>query len=104
MIKITFICFIIITVSQDNFFFNTWPQLIEVPEGHSYDSPEIVDDLLEGYELEVVPNGDSSQYREIYGIQSANTLYRGTLRYKVRCNVWVSPPDFVCFHLVLIQK
>jgi len=40
-------------------------------------------DFYPGLNLEGFPNRDSSKYAEPYGIQTAHTLLRGTLRYKV---------------------
>ena len=37
-------------------------------------------DFLHGYNLEGYPNRDSTVYRDIYGISSAKTVIRGTLR------------------------
>ncbi|XP_047417385.1 alpha-aminoadipic semialdehyde synthase, mitochondrial isoform X2 [Sciurus carolinensis] len=39
-------------------------------------------DYFPGLNLEGYPNRDSTRYAEIYGIPSAHTLLRGTLRYK----------------------
>ncbi|XP_049627047.1 alpha-aminoadipic semialdehyde synthase, mitochondrial [Suncus etruscus] len=39
-------------------------------------------DYFPGLNLEGYPNRDSTKYAEIYGIQSAHTLLRGTLRYQ----------------------
>ncbi|XP_060161358.1 alpha-aminoadipic semialdehyde synthase, mitochondrial isoform X2 [Globicephala melas] len=39
-------------------------------------------DYFPGLNLESYPNRDSTKYAEIYGIPSAHTLLRGTLRYK----------------------
>ncbi|PNJ00874.1 AASS isoform 3 [Pan troglodytes] len=39
-------------------------------------------DFFPGLNLEGYPNRDSTKYAEIYGISSAHTLLRGTLRYK----------------------
>ncbi len=39
-------------------------------------------DFLPGFSLEGYPNRDSTFYAELYGITEANTLLRGTLRYK----------------------
>jgi len=36
-------------------------------------------------ELEVYPNRDSISYMDIYGIPETKTMYRGTFRYKGRC-------------------
>lgn len=40
-------------------------------------------DFYPGLNLEGFPNRDSTKYAEPYGIQTAHTLLRGTLRYKV---------------------
>lgn len=42
-------------------------------------------DFFPGLNLEGFPNRDSTKYAEPYGIQTAHTLLRGTLRYKVSC-------------------
>ncbi len=43
-------------------------------------------DFLPGFSLEGFPNRDSTNYAEPYGIQTAHTLVRGTLRFKVQKN------------------
>jgi len=40
--------------------------------------------FLPGFNLEGFANRDSSIYCDIYGIHSAKTIVRGTIRYKVR--------------------
>ena len=45
-------------------------------------------DYFPGLNLESYPNRDSTKYAEIYGIPSAHTLLRGTLRYKVSGSIW----------------
>lgn len=40
--------------------------------------------LLPGVEMEGYFNRDSTKYVDIYNIQDATTVVRGTLRYKVR--------------------
>ena len=40
-------------------------------------------DFLPGFNLEGFANRDSTVYSELYGIQSADTIIRGTLRYQV---------------------
>jgi saccharopine dehydrogenase-like NADP-dependent oxidoreductase len=42
-------------------------------------------DFPEVGKLEVYPNRDSISYKEIYGIPEAETMYRGTFRYKGWC-------------------
>ncbi|XP_018397271.1 PREDICTED: alpha-aminoadipic semialdehyde synthase, mitochondrial [Cyphomyrmex costatus] len=39
-------------------------------------------DFLPGFALEGYPNRDSTIYRDYYGLQNANTVLRGTLRFK----------------------
>ncbi len=38
--------------------------------------------------FEAYPNRDSPAYRSIYGIESARTVFRGTLRYLGHCRLW----------------
>lgn len=58
-------------------------QVVEIPEGHIFEKSEAVHDLVEGFDLENIPNRNSTEYTKIYNIESARTVYRGTLRYKV---------------------
>lgn len=44
-------------------------------------------DFFPGFNLEGFPNRDSTKYAEPYGIQTAHTLIRGTLRFKVQLSV-----------------
>lgn len=39
-------------------------------------------DFLPGFALEGFPNRDSTLYKELYGIHNANTIFRGTLRFR----------------------
>lgn len=39
-------------------------------------------DFLPGFALEGFPNRDSIVYRDYYGLQNADTMLRGTLRFK----------------------
>lgn len=41
-------------------------------------------DFLPGFNFEGFPNRDSTHYATAYNIQSAHTVLRGTLRYRVR--------------------
>ncbi|MFC1475695.1 saccharopine dehydrogenase C-terminal domain-containing protein [Candidatus Zixiibacteriota bacterium] len=61
-------------------------------DGKSYDIPgeELFDNYwpvkIEGMEeFEGYPNRNSMPYREMYGIESTKTMFRGTLRYKGWC-------------------
>ncbi len=40
--------------------------------------------FLPGFSLEGYPNRDSTVYSDLYGINEATTIIRGTLRYKGR--------------------
>lgn len=58
--------------------------MVSVPAGGSLmDSTETMD-FFPAFHLEGFPNRDSTKYAEAYGIQSAHTLIRGTLRFKVQ--------------------
>eukprot|EP00455_Lapot_gusevi_P049403 TRINITY_DN69_c0_g1_i19.p1 TRINITY_DN69_c0_g1~~TRINITY_DN69_c0_g1_i19.p1 ORF type:complete len:275 (+),score=112.39 TRINITY_DN69_c0_g1_i19:145-969(+) len=43
-------------------------------------------DVLPAFRLEQLPNRNSLQYAPSYGIESASTVFRGTLRYEGFCN------------------
>lgn len=63
-------------------------------------------DFLTGFNLEGIPNRDSTVYRDLYGIQTADTVLRGTLRYKGFCDVMkglialglIDPNPHPCLH------
>ncbi|KAI5627062.1 alpha-aminoadipic semialdehyde synthase, mitochondrial, partial [Silurus asotus] len=57
-------------------------QVISVPPGGSLMDATVPMDFLPGFNLEGFPNRDSTKYAEPYGIESAHTLVRGTLRFK----------------------
>ncbi|GAA6227679.1 alpha-aminoadipic semialdehyde synthase, mitochondrial [Lates japonicus] len=57
-------------------------QVVSVPAGGSLMDSSAPMDFLPGFNLEGFPNRDSTKYAEPYGIQSAHTLVRGTLRFK----------------------
>lgn len=59
------------------------PQVVNVAGGGSFLDVVTPMDYFPGLNLEGYPNRDSTKYAEIYGIPSAHTLLRGTLRYKV---------------------
>ena len=63
--------------------FFTLPQVVNVTGGVSFLDSVTSMDYFPGLNLEGYPNRDSTKYAEIYGIPSAHTLLRGTLRYKV---------------------
>ncbi|XP_035675800.1 alpha-aminoadipic semialdehyde synthase, mitochondrial-like [Branchiostoma floridae] len=57
-------------------------QVVSIPAGGSLLESTRSMDLHPGFDLEGFPNRDSTIYSEPYGIQTAQTLLRGTLRYK----------------------
>jgi alpha-aminoadipic semialdehyde synthase len=61
--------------------------VVDVPAGGSLMDRAMDMDFLTGFNLEGVPNRDSTIYRELYGLHSAETVLRGTLRYKGFCDV-----------------
>jgi len=58
-----------------------------IPEGHLFKNFHTI--KVKGLgELEAYPNRDSIRYRELYGLDGLNTIYRGTLRNKSWCRTW----------------
>lgn len=57
-------------------------QAVSIPAGGSLMDSTVPMDFLPGFNLEGFPNRDSTKYAEPYGIQTAHTLIRGTLRFK----------------------
>ncbi|XP_066490084.1 alpha-aminoadipic semialdehyde synthase, mitochondrial isoform X2 [Tiliqua scincoides] len=57
-------------------------EIINIPAGGALLDSVAVMDFFPGLNLEGFPNRDSTKYAEPYGIQSAHTLLRGTLRYR----------------------
>ena len=62
-------------------------QDVEIPEGGSLLDACETADFMPGFSLQGIPNRDSRTYREPYGIETAHTCKRGTLRYTVSCDV-----------------
>ncbi|XP_070827469.1 alpha-aminoadipic semialdehyde synthase, mitochondrial [Chaetodon trifascialis] len=60
-------------------------QVVSIPAGGTLMDSFIPMDFLPGFNLEGFPNRDSTKYSEPYGIQTAHTLIRGTLRFKGFC-------------------
>ncbi|MBN3277144.1 AASS protein, partial [Polyodon spathula] len=56
--------------------------VVDIPPGGALLDCVASMDFLPGFNLEGFPNRDSTKYAEPYGIQSAHTLLRGTLRFK----------------------
>uniref|UniRef100_A0A3Q2FFP1 Alpha-aminoadipic semialdehyde synthase, mitochondrial n=2 Tax=Cyprinodon variegatus TaxID=28743 RepID=A0A3Q2FFP1_CYPVA len=57
-------------------------EVVSVPAGGSLMDSATTMDFFPGFNLEGFPNRDSTKYAEPYGIQTAHTLIRGTLRFK----------------------
>uniref|UniRef100_A0A3P8UP07 Aminoadipate-semialdehyde synthase n=1 Tax=Cynoglossus semilaevis TaxID=244447 RepID=A0A3P8UP07_CYNSE len=57
-------------------------QVVTVPAGGALMEATMPMDILPGFNLEGFPNRNSTIYADMYGIQSAHTLIRGTLRFK----------------------
>ncbi|KAK5866828.1 hypothetical protein PBY51_011371 [Eleginops maclovinus] len=57
-------------------------EVVEIPAGGSLMESSTSMDFFPGFNLEGFPNRDSTKYAEPYGIQTAHTLIRGTLRFK----------------------
>ncbi|XP_060100806.1 alpha-aminoadipic semialdehyde synthase, mitochondrial isoform X1 [Heteronotia binoei] len=57
-------------------------EIVNIPAGGALLDSVTDMDFFPGLNLEGFPNRDSTKYAEPYGIQSAHTVLRGTLRYK----------------------
>nr|XP_056702670.1 alpha-aminoadipic semialdehyde synthase, mitochondrial [Euleptes europaea] len=57
-------------------------EIVNIPAGGALLDSVTAMDFFPGLNLEGFPNRDSTKYAEPYGIQSAHTLLRGTLRYR----------------------
>ncbi|TNN41235.1 Alpha-aminoadipic semialdehyde synthase, mitochondrial [Liparis tanakae] len=57
-------------------------QVVSIPAGGALMESSTPMDFFPGFNLEGFPNRDSTKYAEDYGIQTAHTLIRGTLRFK----------------------
>lgn len=56
-------------------------QIVELSEGGELMRATKGLDFLPGFNLEGFPNRDSTVYGKLYGIEDANTILRGTIRY-----------------------
>lgn len=54
-------------------------EVVEIKEGSLLDN-DIEIDFLHGFNLEGYANRNSLLYKDLYGISTANTVLRGTLR------------------------
>ncbi|XP_043981576.1 alpha-aminoadipic semialdehyde synthase, mitochondrial [Gambusia affinis] len=57
-------------------------EVVSIPAGGALMDSTTEMDFFPGFNLEGFPNRDSTKYAESYGIQTAHTLIRGTLRFK----------------------
>lgn len=57
-------------------------QIVDIEENGGLLDATTSMDFLPGFSLEGYPNRDSTIYSELYGINEASTILRGTLRYK----------------------
>ncbi|MEQ2166914.1 hypothetical protein GOODEAATRI_033435 [Goodea atripinnis] len=58
--------------------------VVNIPAGGALMDSATTMDFFPGFNLEGYPNRDSTKYAEPYGIQTAHTIIRGTLRFKVQ--------------------
>lgn len=76
----------VLMAGRNNAKFLEYGNLIEVPNSRLFATYHLVDIPNLG-DLEAYPNRDSVQYKEIYGLEDAHTIYRGTLRNLGWCNL-----------------
>lgn len=58
--------------------------MVEIPgNGGLLDAVQDLD-FMPGFDFEGFPNGDSTMYIDEYNIQSAKSVIRGTVRYRVK--------------------
>lgn len=58
-------------------------QLVTIPAGGALMDATMPLKFFPGLNLEGFPNRDSTKYAEPYGIETAHTLIRGSLRFRV---------------------
>jgi saccharopine dehydrogenase-like NADP-dependent oxidoreductase len=66
----------VVDIGGRDLFAHSWP--VEVPEAGTF---------------EAYPNRDSLPYKELYGLDDAKTMLRGTLRYPGWCETWKAMVD-----------
>jgi alpha-aminoadipic semialdehyde synthase len=59
--------------------------LVDIPAGGWLMQSAMPVDVLPGFNLEGIPNRDSTVFSEKYGLSCAHTVLRGTLRFTVCC-------------------
>uniref|UniRef100_A0A3Q3EDK5 Aminoadipate-semialdehyde synthase n=1 Tax=Labrus bergylta TaxID=56723 RepID=A0A3Q3EDK5_9LABR len=70
-------------------------EVVSIPAGGSLMDSTLPMDFLPGFNLEGFPNRDSTKYAESYGIETAHTLIRGTLRFK-KLDLFSLQKDLLC--------
>ncbi|XP_076246525.1 lysine ketoglutarate reductase/saccharopine dehydrogenase [Calliopsis andreniformis] len=81
-------------------------EVVEIPAGGSLMSKVQNLDFLPGFALEGFPNRDSTIYKDLYGLNTASTVLRGTIRFKGFCNTiqalqclgLINPKPHPCLH------
>ncbi len=76
----------VLMAGRNNGKFLEYGNLIDVPNKRLFATYHLVDVPGLG-DLEAYPNRDSVQYKEIYGLNDAHTIYRGTFRNLGWCNL-----------------
>lgn len=76
----------VLMAGRNNGKFLEYGNLIDVPNSRLFATHHMVDVPGLG-DLEAYPNRDSVQYKEIYGLNDAHTIYRGTFRNLGWCNL-----------------
>lgn len=76
---------------EENLTLCAFVQLVTIPAGGALMDSTSPMDFLPGFNLEGFPNRDSTKYAAAYGIETAHTLLRGTLRFKVRVTPALQP-------------
>ena len=73
----------VISASQNTARYRKNGKIVEIPGSHLMRSAAVFDDdVWPDMALECLPNRDSLKYESIYNIANAETIFRGTLRYR----------------------
>ena len=73
---------LMVTLAPSKYLMNG--QIVEMEEGgDNYRKGCLPISFMPGFNLEGLPNRDSTSYKDAYGLKDAHTVFRGTLRYKV---------------------
>merc|ERR1712072_311651 len=76
----------VMSAAQNSARFRRDGELVEIP-GEALLASESPLHAIPTLALEEIPNRDSMPYGDVYGIQDADTIYRGTLRYAGWCKL-----------------